>query len=277
MTSIYDIPYEDIKKFLLINNKDFSYKDEAYRITLSFLKDKKAKGHTISIIEWMIAYNLLVKGMNIPSFTVYQIDNMNQLEIDKLAKLLTIKTGNRENIKNILKYLHKLKNNTSLPRINFRTILDDIIILLKTHPNKSLIRREIYDNMENIIFSSVLHINLENFNKLKYIKKIATWRPHQPIRYSKSLILELIQNNKEKLLKNHTVEEINNFIDNLNNNEETIITKENIDDLIYFLKNLTVIDEMSLVDRVFDIANKYKFGVIIKNYFMSFNEYYFDI
>ena len=110
MTSIYDVPYEDIKKFLLANNRSFKNKDDAYNEALVLLKDKRAKGHTISIIEWLIAHNLLISKVNIPNYTIDEIDNMSQDQIDELAKLLTMKGNNRNNIKNILRYLRKISN-----------------------------------------------------------------------------------------------------------------------------------------------------------------------
>ena len=89
MTSIYDIPYEDIQIFLLVN--DINNKNESYDIALELLKDKKSVGHTISIIEWMMAHNLLINKINIPIYNIWEIDNMSQNETNKLAKLLTIK------------------------------------------------------------------------------------------------------------------------------------------------------------------------------------------
>jgi len=106
MADINDIPYEDIEEFLLANNKNL--KDNVYDKTLILLKDKEAIGHTTSIIEWMIAYNLLQNDINIPQYSIDEIDNMSQDEINKIAKLLTMKGNNTKNIKNILRYLHKL-------------------------------------------------------------------------------------------------------------------------------------------------------------------------
>ena len=112
MTSIYDVPYEDIIMFLLANNKDFSNKDEAYNTALVLLKDKNAIGHT-----------------------VYEIDNMSQKEIDQLAKLLTMKGNNPQNIKKILRYLNKLQDDNINSRIikkndiSSKNNLDDIKIL----------------------------------------------------------------------------------------------------------------------------------------------------
>ena len=110
MTSIRDIPYVDIKEFLLSNNKNYDNEDDAYNKALLLLKDRKAIGHTKSIIEWIIAHNLLVSKIDIPNYTTRKIDKMSSFDIDKLAKLLTMKTNNRENIKNILRFLHKLND-----------------------------------------------------------------------------------------------------------------------------------------------------------------------
>lgn len=41
MTSIYDIPYKDIKNFLLANKKTYDNETDAYNKTLILLKDKK--------------------------------------------------------------------------------------------------------------------------------------------------------------------------------------------------------------------------------------------
>jgi len=170
MTSIRDIPYQDIKIFLVANDKSFKDKDDAYDKILKLLKDKNSKDHTTRIIEWMIAHNLLVNKINIPYFTSDQIDNMTQNEINKLAKLLTMNGNNVINIKNILRFLHKLneENITLLPEIN-DIILNrlyevekidkdinfiiktgssqDILNLLKTHHNKRIIRELILENI----------------------------------------------------------------------------------------------------------------------------------
>ena len=176
MTSIYDIPYKDIKEFLLANNSRYVFEneDDAYDKALLLLKNKNSKGHTISIIEWMIAHNLLISKINIPNYDIDEIDKMSRIEINKLAKLLTMKGNNPNNIKNILRYLNKLgdKNITLLPEVNDiilnilydierkdeKTLLliqagysDQILHLLKKHHNKQMIRELILDNMEEVV------------------------------------------------------------------------------------------------------------------------------
>lgn len=108
MSSIYDIPYEDILEFLSTNKKNFESQEDAYNIALDLLKKKTSKGHTISIIEWMMARNLLINKIDIPYYNISDINNMSQDKINELAKLLKMNGNNVDNIKNILRYLHKL-------------------------------------------------------------------------------------------------------------------------------------------------------------------------
>lgn len=132
MTSIRDIPYKDIKIFLKANNKTFKDENDAYDKALILLKDKKAVGHTMSIIEWMIAHNLLKNKIDVPHYTTRKINRMSQYDINQLAKLLTMQGNNLENIKNILRYLHKLdKLDILLPGNIPRDVIfgDEIVVM----------------------------------------------------------------------------------------------------------------------------------------------------
>jgi hypothetical protein len=266
MTSIYDIPYEDIKKFLDANNKNFVNKEDAYNKTLILLKDKKSVGHTISIIEWMIAHNLLIKKVNIPNYTIGEIDNMSQIEIDKLAKLLTMSGNNKNNIKNILKYLHKLNDielisdiKTDILNILTRSELQDIDIenldyesilnLLKTHRNKKEIRKFLYDNMEKIIFY-MFWIDSSDVEELLNRVNI----------YNKNIIIEIIMTNKY-FKENYSNEEINDLIEKVKNNDndnvlQIYIHNDVLYDLINFIIDLITNDEKTLAKKVFDSAHK---------------------
>src|SRR5436190_2608226 len=223
MTSIYDIPHEDIEEFLLTNNKTF--KNDTYEKALILLKDRKAIGHTINIIEWMMAHNLIVKKVNIPNYNINELNKMDQNEINQLAKLLNMNGNNVENIKNILRYLHKLNdvvldidiNNTILQTLNELEIKDidfetltpsDIITLLKTYHNKALIRKSIYNNMENIIFYNFLDIDVKRLDNLNYINNLA-----YNLKYPSYIILKLINDNKEKLVKNFTIDTVDSEIE----------------------------------------------------------------
>src|SRR5438477_10890704 len=98
MMFIHDIQYEDITEFLLANNKNSDIKDDAYNKALLLLKDKKAIGHTKSIIEWIMAHNLLASKIDIPNYTTHKINKMSEFDIDNLAILLKMQGNNRENI-----------------------------------------------------------------------------------------------------------------------------------------------------------------------------------
>jgi hypothetical protein len=292
MTSIYDIPYEDIEKFLLANNINYENENDAYNKASELLKDKKAIGHTINIIEWMIAHNLLIRKINIPNYTTNEINKMSQNEINKLAKLLTMKGNNVENIKNILRYLHKLnnKNIILLPEINdiilqnlekleigsveFDTLkFNGVINLLKTHHNKALIRKLIYNNLEKILFYNLLIIDVQRLDDLDYIESFTYKLP-------KSAILELIRINEKNLLKNYTVEEINSSIDYIEGGSwgvNGIEIYRIIEVLADFLINLIEIKEIVLAKKVFYIANEYKFRGKIAYTYYSFNQYLVEI
>ena len=288
MSSVYDIPLEDVKQFLLANNKSFKNKDDAYDQALILLKDRKAVGHTINIVEWLIAHNLFVNKVNIPNYSIQEIDNMSQSEINKLAKKLTLKGNNPVNIKNILRFLHKLDDISLLPEINanilqilrqlevqefdFSTMgFDDVIDLLSSYGNKALIRKLIYDNMERIIFYNTLDINTKYFDTIKRIRKVVTpYESYQRSRYSKSTMLGLIRMNKEAIIKNNTVKQLNNFIDILNKVDLDLIYI-NMSGLAIFIINLLKSDEFALAKKAFDITMEYDFMNFDNG--MSINEY----
>ena len=105
MTSIKDIPYDDILIFLNKNKIDVPDDiDEAYNLVRYLIENKEIIFEPISIIEWIMAYNLLQRKVYIPSYTITQIKLMNSTEIKKLANLLTMKSTNINNIINILYY-----------------------------------------------------------------------------------------------------------------------------------------------------------------------------
>jgi hypothetical protein len=287
MSDIRDISFYDIEKFLDKNGISFIDEDDAYNKTLLSLK-RERKYYPDSIIEWLIAHNLIVNNVNIPSYTIQEIDNMSQIEINQLAKLLTMKGNNRENIKNILRYLHKLDDISLLPEINdiilqklrqlevqdinFNAMkFEDIIDLLSTNDNKALIRKLIYDNMERIIFYNVLGINTKDFNTIAHIRKIVTpYQSHQRSRYSKSIMLGLIKMNEEEILKNNTIKELNNFINILNESQLDLVYI-NMSRLATFIINLLESDEFALAKKAFDIAANYDFinfsnGMSIEEY-----------
>jgi len=283
MTSIRDIPYEDIKVFLNANDETFGYKNEAYDLAFALLNNPKSKGHTTSIIEWIMAYNLLQNNVKIPIYSIYDIDNMPQEEINDLAKLLKMKRNNRENIKNILRYLHKLDEKIIInpdisslifPMLNQLEIKElqnlalaelrynNVINLLKTHRNKKLIRSFIYSNLGKIIFYNIYNINFNDFKDFdpahadEFMYDLLGYADI----HNKDILIEIIIDNKEKLKKNYDNNEMHRLIENFRETpadmEEVYIGKYEIYDLIDFTFGLLDINEKALAKKVFDLANE---------------------
>jgi len=222
----------------------------------------------------MIAHNLLIKKVNIPYYTIDDIDNMSQVEINQLAKLLKMKGNNRENIKNILRYLHKLDDEiTLLPELNefiLNTLneleikdinisnlnYNDVINLLKTHRNKKEIRKIIYDNTEKIIIYNSLYLdfNSQDYYDAGSLLAIVTL-------YNKNIISKIIMDNKEQLKKFYSDKEINNIIkevkENIDDQEgEVYIGKNAMYNLVNFTFDLIKLNEIGIAKKVFNISNK---------------------
>jgi hypothetical protein len=158
------VPYEDIEEFLRVNKKSYLNENDAYNKASILLKDRNAIGHTISIVEWMIAHNLIKNKVNIPNFTIYQIDNMHEFEIAELARLLTMNGNNEEHIKNILNYMNKLSILPEHPDVKplildtileFKILSSDLHIVMNIFENNKFLRKFIYDNMGKIITNNI--------------------------------------------------------------------------------------------------------------------------
>jgi len=266
MTSVYDIPVDDVRKFLLSNNKNFDLETDGYQTALSLFKDKNVKGHTTSIIEWMIAHNLLVNNVDIPYYSSYEIDIMNQEEINKLAKRLTMKGNNRNNIKNILKYLNKLDEKelllpeltniifNNLNQLDLRDIdvsklkYDDVIDLLKTSRNKNIIRKFISDNLDKIIIYNDIG-NRDLIYDSDYLLGYVTIS-------NKDIILSILMDNYKLFQEFYTNDEIKNIIEGITESDQKMDIPGDSNILVDFTINLIMIDEIGLAKRTFDIANR---------------------
>jgi hypothetical protein len=295
MTSIRDIPYDDIKKFISANYPKYDIKkeDDVYKKALKLLKNENAIGHTISIIEWMMARNLLINKVDIQNYTIDDIDNMSQSEINNLARLLGMKGNNRDNIKNILRYINKLSEQKLLPELNemilnFLTELemqdidvsklkyDDIIRLLKTHRNKKAIRQFIDDNLEKIILYNTLNINFDEYppeyivsyydkygdNSISLYLFLDRFLNNVNV-YNKNIMLEIMLDNKRKF-DYYDDNEINQVIDSIKNKtfepEKDNIFYIEMYQLIGFTLDLINNKEIRLAKKVFDIANKLRYA-----------------
>lgn len=111
MTSIYDIPIYDIKLFL-IENRIGSPKDEnkAYDEAFKLMGKLNTSFNNvpISISEWILAHNVITKNTDVPTYSLNDLEEMNNQELSRLSKLLGMKSTNLKNIINILRYAGKL-------------------------------------------------------------------------------------------------------------------------------------------------------------------------
>lgn len=109
MTSVHDIPIEDIKLFLRGNNILVPDTDRlAYREARNLMKSTKLLFYPPSIVEWITAHNLIVSKVKIPNYTEQGVLNLPQNELNLLAKSLTMRTNDRYNVIKILYYMNKL-------------------------------------------------------------------------------------------------------------------------------------------------------------------------
>lgn len=277
MTSIHDIPRNDIEIFLLANNQNIQNNDQDYKLALTLLKDRKTIGHTTSIIEWMIAYNLLKRKVDIKNYTSHEIDTMSQNKINRLAKLLTMNGNNKDNIKNILKYLNRLNkeflisdindiilenlNQIELQHLNiYHLYFDDIIKLLKTHRNKKEIRLFIYANLEKIVAYHRIKIRMDDPYRTDYVLDNILNTSNI---YEKDIMIKVIKNNRLTFIEYHSDDEINYYIKEIEkiNSVEEIKLEEypEINNLVNFILNLITADEIGLAKQTFNIVHKFKF------------------
>lgn len=149
---IHDIPIGDIEIFLKENNKKLSINtEETYNIALELMKNDGTSYKDVpkSIIEWMMASNVIKRGEYVPKVTVDKIKNLSDQELDYLTKILYMKTENIESIINILKYSRKI-----LP-FNFQ-----------------LEYQNVFEYIDNKEFLDSLEVELRhvNYNKIKQIE-----------------------------------------------------------------------------------------------------------
>jgi len=152
MTDVHDLNISDLRDFLSANNIDIykyrgflSANSDIYDIAFDLMKKQNTQYDDvpISIIEWMLAYNALQKKINILSYTKNQIKNLQSNDFNDLSKSLGLTKNNIDNVINILRFIHKLKEseldfeintdlyNNLLINSNFEIIIE----LLKSKPS----------------------------------------------------------------------------------------------------------------------------------------------
>ena len=117
MADIHDLDIEHVKLLLSKNNiKIPRTNEEIYDIAFELMNNKSTlyDDMPVSIIEWMMAYNLLNKNLIIDFYSIEDIKELTLIDRKKLAKSLGMKGDNIDNIVNILRYIHKLKSEIPL-------------------------------------------------------------------------------------------------------------------------------------------------------------------
>ena len=274
MTSIRDIPFEDIKKFLVANHQNYTNDDNAYDQAFILLQNKNSIGHTNNIIEWILAYNVLQKNINIPIYTVYNINNMSQEEIINLGKLLNIKLNkiehkNIKTIKNVLRYLNKLDEKTliipdisaiifnKLSELEIQDIdisklgYNDIIELLLSHRNKKSIRNFISDHIDMIIIYHGFYFYID----LLFDNEYFTHMLENINIYNKNTFIKIINDNKNKFTNIKTYNTVLKSLKDNDNVVETFFYEEDIKSLIELIKDLLMINEKQLARKIFNTIN----------------------
>ena len=142
---IYDLSISDLREFLLVNNIKYFDNNDIYDIAFDLMKNKNTKYDDvpISIIQWMLAHNALQKDINIPSYTISQIEKLGSNDLNRLSKLLGLTKSNIDNVLNILRFMHKLKESELDFEINIdlytnlliNSRFETIIKLLKSKPS----------------------------------------------------------------------------------------------------------------------------------------------
>src|SRR5688572_7431350 len=129
MTSLIQIPIEDIELFITKNGYDIPNNNkDLYNLAHKLLKS--AKYYPDIIIDWMIAHNVIVLGTKVPIHTISEIYLLNDKQIGNLARLLKLDRVNINSILNILNYIGRLKTETTIYNIMDPEIIQEIALNL---------------------------------------------------------------------------------------------------------------------------------------------------
>jgi len=178
MTSIYQIEFDDIKEFLKLNNKCYKNRNHAYTIALNLLRNNNLN-YTTEILDYVAARNLHINNINIPKYSLYEINLASQDEINILSNSLNVK--DMDSVKNVLKYLGKLDEKIAfLPEINklimekyTRLLQNDILSsdlcnIVKIFKDHRFLRRFIYDNIKSIV-EDTMKLEFDNVRVRYYV------------------------------------------------------------------------------------------------------------
>lgn len=217
MTSFNDIPMSDIDYLLKINNINLS--GDKYLSAWNFILTNPNAKIPITIADWIIAYNLIQKNINIPLTTYFDI-------ITSKNKLLDLPF---DRIINVMKYLHKLDETThfnNLPneiivKIMSKLDCEQILSLCKLSKRFELICKENKNIFNEYFIKEGYSINDYNTKimckALKINERVCSIYKHSNIEINVIInfngdVVTSIINNDNKTTKNKLLKGIKNVI-----------------------------------------------------------------
>src|SRR5437870_3279706 len=111
MLSITDVPYEDVKFYLSMNQQTIPYiKEAVYQAAENLLYSGQAVHAPPAIDDFVIANNLLASNITIPPYNASSILLSTDTDLVNLSEFLLLTEVDKERIIRILGYLNVLNN-----------------------------------------------------------------------------------------------------------------------------------------------------------------------
>ena len=281
MTSITDIPIDDVELFLSSNG--FTITDNPYEQIWSLInKNIEYDFYPDSVIDWMIAYNLHQRNVKIQKYKRSEILSMDNMELHKLDKLLRLNNVNKDQILNILHYLHKLDEEVNviqhLPEeLIVRTLenlsIDEIEPYCKSSKQiKQACHSQLgFDLIRARFGDDTLDTHNFTFDELLFYSKVLPFKKKIPFKKNRSFDITghvlYLHNNKLLSFDGSIVDEI---IDKHNINQfafygvGVIILLTNTGELIsYDINKKKELGVIAILDKVIGIFNISKYDVHI--------------
>ena len=105
MLDISIIPYDDIVQYLQLNNQPVpNNKYETYQVALDLLYSGKQLEAPFSVADWVIATNLQMNNLVLPTYNISNILMSSDYELKDLANNLLLNDIDKERIIRILDY-----------------------------------------------------------------------------------------------------------------------------------------------------------------------------
>jgi hypothetical protein len=196
MTSFIDIPINDIKDFLIFNNKPVT--TSPHLDAWNLLKNDKSLTVPPSISDFFLAQNLI--NENIPQYKISQILTS---DVKDLIFITSLQNIPKNRIIRVLKYLNKLENDLNifdfLPKDISNTVISDIDIhsaqlICEISENFSKFCRDHLQSKLKQNLKCKMDINVDNLSLKQILNYSSKLKDNaRPNDYFQSLILK---NNK---------------------------------------------------------------------------------